>query len=141
MDNYDLKIEEIVDKTICYKAEKKHKDGTIYYSYNAQVAADLFEPFSHSFRQLAEASATYGFVLSKKIEELSQNDEVVNMSANHICDETLAHLLIWFYWAKKLGFGIAYRACIDIDLNIDENRFPIKQFIGIVGHFRKRSVY
>jgi len=138
MNSFDEKIMAIVEQSYFFEAQKK-MNGKAFLSYNAGFKADLFEEFAKSNALLTRACERYGELMHEKLELLNQERKIINMSAEHICDESLAHLLIWFRWSKKLGFGISYKACEVVDLNIDENRFPISLYILIVRYFRKRK--
>lgn len=134
---HEALIDEIVEKTKLYCCEKQ--DGNkAYVSYNAAVQADLFAPFSQTTDLLVAACECYGQKLQERLKRIKKQSNLIQMDQQHITDETLAHLLIWFKWSKRWGFGLTYQACKQIDLNIDENRFGVKQWIGMVSCWHKR---
>jgi len=95
---------------------------------DVEVLADDFLPYASNPFLLSRAVAVYADRLYEKLlleAEMDGNAPLV-LSRKHIHDETLAHLLPWFLYARRRGKGRLYRSCREVNLNTDENRLPVR---------------
>lgn len=102
------------------------KDGREYKSYIVEIQADCFYSYSHSIQDLCASVEKYSKQLYERILFISKGEEnLCLMSQQHIQEETLSHLLPWFLYARKLGKGVTWYACKEVNLNVDERRAPV----------------
>ncbi|MCQ2558283.1 MAG: hypothetical protein MJ135_04090 [Oscillospiraceae bacterium] len=95
-------------------------------SFIVEIPADDFLPAARNPWKLSRLVRAYGDCLWQETEHLRQQRDMVLMSPKHIREETMAHLIPWFLYARRAGKGRLWLSCKEVNLNADENRRVVK---------------